>query len=42
MELGLEMNTMKTNRDYQLAKILKTHKIDVFETKGKKFKYYVL
>ena len=26
---------------YQLAKILKTHKIDVFETKGKKFKYYV-
>jgi len=26
---------------YQLAKILKTHKIDVFETKQKKFKYYV-
>ena len=26
---------------YQLAKILKTHKIDVFETNGKKFKYYV-
>ena len=38
--IGFGNDDDKTS-SYQLAKILKTHKIDVFETNGKKFKYYV-
>ena len=38
--IGFGNNYDKTS-SYQLAKILKAHKINVFETNGKKFKYYV-
>ena len=38
--IGFGNDDDKTS-SYQLAKILKTHKINVFEAKGKKFKYYV-
>jgi len=34
-------NNYDKTSSYQLAKILKAHKINVFETNGKKFKYYV-
>ena len=38
--IGFGNNQDKTS-SYQLAKILKAHKIDVFETNDEKFKYYV-
>ena len=38
--IGFGNNQDKTS-SYQLAKILKAHKIDVFETNDQKFKYYV-
>ena len=38
--IGFGNNHDKTS-SYQLAKILKAHKIDIFETDGEKFKYYV-
>ena len=38
--IGFGNNLDKTS-SYQLAKILKAHKIDVFETNDQKFKYYV-
>ena len=38
--IGFGNNDDKTS-SYQLAKILKAHKIDIFETNGEKFKYYV-
>ena len=38
--IGFGNNHDKTS-SYQLAKILKAHKIDVFETNDEKFKYYV-
>ena len=38
--IGFGNNHDKTS-SYQLAKILKAHKIDIFETNGEKFKYYV-
>ena len=38
--IGFGNNQDKTS-SYQLAKILKAHKIDIFETNGEKFKYYV-
>ena len=38
--IGFGNNYDKTS-SYQLAKILKAHKINVFETNEKKFKYYV-
>ena len=38
--IGFGNNYDKTS-SYQLAKILKSHKIDVFETNSKNFKYYV-
>ncbi len=38
--IGFGNNQDKTS-SYQLAKILRAHKIDVFETNGEKFKYYV-
>ena len=38
--IGFGNNDDKTS-SYQLAKILKAHKIDIFETDGEKFKYYV-
>ena len=40
MGIGFGNNQDKTS-SYQLAKILKAHKIDVFETNDQKFKYYV-
>ena len=38
--IGFGNNYDKTS-SYQLAKILKSHKIDVFETNSKNYKYYV-
>ena len=38
--IGFGNNQDKTS-SYQLAKILRAHKIDVLETNGEKFKYYV-
>ena len=38
--IGFGNNQDKTS-SYQLAKILRAHKIDVFETNEEKFKYYV-
>ena len=38
--IGFGNNDDKTS-SYHLAKILKAHKIDIFETNGEKFKYYV-
>ena len=38
--IGFGNNHDKTS-SYQLAKILKAHKIDIFETNSEKFKYYV-
>ncbi len=38
--IGFGNNHDKTS-SYQLAKILKAHKIEIFETNGEKFKYYV-